>query len=97
MKPPRQRDAEGFGLARHCAGFSMPWGGEKKKACISAGFLALGSPVDHFDSSFGPVTVAMFLLSGCFFWVCPVGVLVKLVELGGGDNQSLVYHFRSIS
>ena len=56
---------------------------EKKKACISAGFLALGSPVDHFDSSFGPVTVAMFLLSGCFFLVCPVSVLVKLVELGG--------------
>ena len=23
MKPPCQRDAEGFGLARHCAGFSM--------------------------------------------------------------------------
>ena len=58
---------------------------EKKKACISAGFLALGSPVDHFDSSFGPVTVAMFLLSGCFFWVCPVGVLVKLVELGESE------------
>ena len=56
---------------------------EKKKACISAGFLALGSPVDHFDSSFGLVTVALFVLSGCFFWVCPVGVLVKLVELGG--------------
>ena len=73
----------GFGLARHLAGFSMARRGEKKKACISAGFLALGSPVDHFDSSFGPVTVAMFLLSGCFFWVCPVGVLVKLVELGG--------------
>ena len=73
MKPPRQRDAEGFGLARHCAGFSMP-GWQKEKACISAGFLALGSPVDHFDSSFCPVTVAMFLLSGCFSLVCPVGV-----------------------
>ena len=90
MKPPCQRDAEGFGLARHCAGFSMPWGGEKKKACISAGFLALGSPVDHFDSSFGPVTVAMFLLSGCFFLVCPVSVLVKLVELGGFEPPSKI-------
>ena len=27
-------------------------GWQKEKACISAGFLALGSPVDHFDSSF---------------------------------------------
>jgi len=37
-------------------------GGEKKKACISAGFLALGSPVDHFSSRFGPVTVAAIWL-----------------------------------
>ena len=88
MKPPCQRDAEGFGLARHCAGFFYAWRVEKKKACISAGFLVLGSPLDHFDSSFGPVTVAMFLLSGCFFWVCPVGVLVKLVELGGFEPPS---------
>jgi hypothetical protein len=83
MKPTCQRDAEGFGLARHCAGFSIPWRGEKKKACISAGFLSLGSSVDHFGSRFRPVTVAMFLLSGCFTSSCPTAVLVKLVELGG--------------
>ena len=90
MKPPRQRDAEGFGLARHCAGFSMPGGEKRKKACISAGFLSLGSLVDHFGSCFRPVTVAMLSLSGCFTSFCPTAVLVKLVELGGFEPPSKI-------
>jgi hypothetical protein len=73
-----RHNAEGFGLARHCAGFSMSRRGEKKKACIFAGLLALGSPVDHLGSYFRPASVAMFSLSGCFTSLCPIGVLVKL-------------------
>lgn len=60
----------------------MSWRGEKKKACISAGFLHLGSPVDHFGSCFRPASVAMISLSCCFNSCCPVGVLVKLVGWG---------------
>lgn len=63
---------------------------EKKKACISAGFLALGSPVDHFSSRFGPTAVAVIWLSGCFNSFCPVCVLVKLVELGGFEPPSKI-------
>jgi hypothetical protein len=59
-------NAEGFGLARHSAGFLMSWIVKKKKACISAGFLNLESPVDHFGSCFRPASVAMISLSGCF-------------------------------
>lgn len=41
MKPPRQRDVEGFGLARHCAGFSMPGGEKRKKPAFLQAFLFL--------------------------------------------------------
>ena len=73
MKPPCQRDAEGFGLARHCAGFSMPgWQKEKPRMHFCRLSLLWITSGSFRFPSFGPVTVAMFFAKWLFFvWFVP--------------------------
>ena len=82
MKPPCQRDAEGFDWPATARAFLCLDGRKKKPAFLQAFLLWItsGSFRFQFWSSH-----CRYVFKWLFFLVCPVGVLVKLVGWGTMD------------